>query len=155
LHTQSPHLSNGGSGSANRQLMLTPHPVHHTNFQPPPTALHSSGQSAIDHTVAHLSALTQNLIATYAHMVQAQSEDSRVKLDLMKRREEREDEDSRLKRDMDKRREEREVAEWESTREREKIKQKADLATQLLSNQNLEPSVKQAAGDYLKQLFTF
>ena len=88
-------------------------------------------------------------------MVQVQSEDSRAKLDLMKRREEREDEDSRLKRDMDKRREEREVAEWESTKEREKIKQKADLATQLLSNPNLEPSVKQAAGDYLKQLFTF
>jgi len=139
----------------NRHSMLTPNPPHQPNFQPAPTSLQPPNQSAVDHTVAHLSALTQNLIATYAHMVQAQSEDGRVKLDLMKRREEREEEDSRLKREMDKRREEREVAEWESTKEREKIKQKADLATQLLSNPNLEPSVKQAAGDYLKQLFTF
>lgn len=109
----------------------------------------------MEQTVAHLSALTQNLIATYAHMVQTQSEDSRLKLEYMKRREEREEEDSRLKREADKRREEREAAEWESTKEREKIKQKADLATQLLSNSDLEASVKQAAGEYLKQLFAF
>jgi len=115
----------------------------------------SNSIPGIEQTVAHLTGLTQTLIATYAHMVQSQSEDSRAKLEFMKRREEREQEDSRIRRDMDKRKEEREIGELERTREREKIKQKSDLATDLLSNPSVDAGVKEAAADFLKKLFQY
>ena len=111
--------------------------------------------NGIEQTVVHLTGLTQTLIATYAHMVQSQSEDSRAKLEFMKRRDEREQEDSRIRREMEKRKEEREVVELERTREREKIKQKSDLATELLSNPNVDAGVKEAAADFLKKLFQY
>ena len=111
--------------------------------------------TGIEQTVAHLTGLTQSLITSYAHMVQSQSEDSRAKLEFMKRRDEREQEDSRLRREMDKRKEEREVVELERTREREKIKQRSDLATELLSNPNVDAGVKEAAADFLKKLFQY
>lgn len=115
----------------------------------------SSSMTGIEQTVAHLTGLTQSLIATYAHMVQSQSEDSRAKLEFMKRRDEREQEDSRIRREMDKRKEEREIVELERTREREKIKQKSDLATELLSKPNIDAGVKEAAADFLKNLFQY
>jgi hypothetical protein len=115
----------------------------------------SSSMSGIDQTVAHLTGLTQSLIASYAHMVQSQSEDSRAKLEFMKRRDEREQEDSRLRREMDKRREEREIIDLERTRERENIKQKSGIATELLSNPNVDAGVKEAAADFLKKLFQY
>jgi len=88
-------------------------------------------------------------------MVQSHSEDRRAKLELMKRKDEREQEDSRIRREMDKRREEREVVELERAREREKIKQRSDLATELLSNPNVDSGVKEAAADFLKKLFQY
>lgn len=88
-------------------------------------------------------------------MVQSQSEDSRAKLEFMKRRDEREQEDSRLRREMDKRREEREIIDLERTRERENIKQKSGIATELLSNPNVDAGVKEAAADFLKKLFQY
>jgi len=88
-------------------------------------------------------------------MVQSHSDDRRAKLEFMKRKDEREQEDSRLRREMDKRREEREIVELERTREREKIKQKSDLATELLSNPNVDSGVKEAAADFLKKLFQY
>jgi hypothetical protein len=115
----------------------------------------SSPVAGFEQTVAHLTGLTQSLIGSYAHMVQSQSEDRRAKLEFMKRRDEREQEDSRLRREMDKRREEREVVELERAREREKIKQKSDLATELLSNPNVDAGVKEAAADFLKKLFQY
>lgn len=107
----------------------------------------------IEQTVTHLTGLTQTLIASYAHMVQSHSEDSRTKLEFMKRRDEREQEDSRLRREMEKRKEERETVELEMAREREKFKQKTQLATELLSNPNVDAGVREAATDFLKKLF--
>lgn len=109
----------------------------------------------IEQTVVHLTGLTQTLIASYAHMVQSQSEDSRTKLEFLKRREEREQEDSRLRREMEKRKEDRDVVELEMVREREKFKQKSQLATELLSNPNVDVGVKEAAADFLKKLFQY
>lgn len=111
--------------------------------------------TSIEQTVAHLTGLTQTLIATYAHTVQSQSEDSRAKLEFMKRRDEREQEDSRLRREMEKRKEEREIVELEIAREREKFKQKSDLATELLSNPNVDVGVKEVAAEFLKKLFQY
>jgi hypothetical protein len=109
----------------------------------------------VDQAMAHLTGLTQTLIASYAHMVQSQSEDSRAKLEFMKRRDEREQEDSRLRREMDKRKEEREIIELEIAREREKFKQKSELATGLLSNPSVDASVREAAAEFLKKLFQY
>lgn len=115
----------------------------------------SSPMTNVDQAMAHLTGLTQTLIASYAHMVQSQSEDSRAKLEFMKRRDEREQEDSRLRREMDKRKEEREIVELEIAREREKFKQKSELATGLLSNPNVDASVREAAAEFLKKLFQY
>ena len=115
----------------------------------------SSSVTGFEQTLTHLTGLTQSLIASYAHMVQSHSEDRRAKLELMKRKDEREQEDSRIRREMDKRREEREVVELERAREREKIKQRSDLATELLSNPNVDSGVKEAAADFLKKLFQY
>lgn len=109
----------------------------------------------IEQTVAHLTGLTQTLIASYAHMVQSQSEDNRAKMEFLKRRDEREQEDSRLRREMERRREDREIAELERIRERENVKQKTDLATELVSNPNVDLGVKEAAADFLKKLFQY
>ena len=144
-------------------LDSSPLPAYHSAQppQPPSQPLNqmviagSSSMTGIEQTVAHLTGLTQSLITSYAHMVQSQSEDSRAKLEFMKRRDEREQEDSRLRREMDKRKEEREVVELERTREREKIKQRSDLATELLSNPNVDAGVKEAAADFLKKLFQY
>lgn len=111
--------------------------------------------ASVEQTVAHLTGLTQTLIASYAHMVQSQSEDSRTKLEFMKRRDEREQEDSRLRREMEKRKEEREIVDLEMTRERENFKQKSQLATELLSNPNVDAGVKEAAAEFLKKLFQY
>lgn len=109
--------------------------------------------TTVEQTVSHLTGLTQTLIASYAHMVQSQSQDSRAKLEFMKRRDEREQEDSRLRREMEKRKEDREIAELERAREREDIKQKSGIATELLSTPNLDGEVREAAANFLKKLF--
>ena len=162
-----PPISNVSLNPLNRQMhhqMLDSGqlPPYQTQTSQPPSqplgqmvVASSSSMTGIEQTVAHLTGLTQSLIATYAHMVQSQSEDSRSKLEFMKRRDEREQEDSRIRREMDKRKEEREVVELERTREREKIKQKSDLATELLSNPNVDTGVKEAAADFLKKLFQY
>lgn len=111
--------------------------------------------ATIEQTVAHLTGLTQTLIASYAHMVQSQSEDSRAKLEFMKRRDEREQEDTRLRRETEKRREEREVVELEMARERENFKQKSQLATEILSNPSIDTEVKVSASEFLKKLFQY
>ena len=164
----SPPMSNVGMNSLNRHMhhqMLdsSPLPAYHSTQppQPPSQPLNqmvvasSSSMTGIEQTVSHLTGLTQSLIASYAHMVQSQSEDSRARLEFMKRRDEREQEDSRIRREMDKRKEEREIVELERTREREKIKQKSDLATDLLSNPNVDAGVREAAADFLKKLFQY
>ena len=68
---------------------------------------------------------------------------------------EREQEDSRLRREMEKRKEEREIVELEIAREREKFKQKSELATELLSNPNVDGGVREAAAEFLKKLFQY
>ena len=73
----------------------------------------------------------------------------------MKKRDEREQEDSRLRREMEKRKEEREIVELEVAREREKFKQRSDLATELLSNPNVDTGVKEVAAEFLKKLFQY
>lgn len=86
-------------------------------------------------------------------LLQAQVQHSKLKLDYLRKREEREDKESVARREIERLRLEREQAEWEHNKESIKMKQRAQLATDLLSNPVVDGSVRQAAMDYLKKLF--
>ena len=124
------------------QHHLTPYgtpatPVAGTSDQIPPNA----------------GAMAQTLVSACMRLLQAQADDSKMRLEYLRRREEREEADSRMRMDMEKKRQEREAADSERMQQNAKMKQKSELATEILSNPNVDPSVKAAAGDYLKKLF--
>lgn len=86
-------------------------------------------------------------------LLQAQQEDSKVRLEYLRRREEREESESRIRMEMERRREEREEREHEAKMRGERVRQKSEIATEILSNGAVEGSVRSAAGEYLKKLF--
>lgn len=108
----------------------------------------ASSQSPLNITFPH------NMMATCLQLLQAQSQQAAQKLEYMRKREEREERESRQRRDADRVREEREAAEWEFKKQSADVTQKSKLATEVLANPGVDPSVKQAAGEYLKRLFT-
>ncbi|KIJ66686.1 hypothetical protein HYDPIDRAFT_85048 [Hydnomerulius pinastri MD-312] len=98
-------------------------------------------------------AVPQNMMAACLQLLQAQSQHSKLKLDYLRRREEREEKESSARQEIERLRLEREQAEWEHNKESIKVKQRAQLATELLGNPVVDGSVRQAAVDYLKKLF--
>ena len=98
-------------------------------------------------------AMVQTLVTACLRLLQAQADDSKMRLEYLRRREEREEADSRVRLEMEKKRQEREAAESERLQQNAKMKPKSELATELLSNPNVDSSVKAAASDYLKKLF--
>ncbi|KAH7925486.1 hypothetical protein BV22DRAFT_1011093 [Leucogyrophana mollusca] len=107
----------------------------------------SNDQSLVNFTVP------QNMMAACLQLLQSQSHHSKMKLDYLRRREEREEKDTAARRELDRTRQEREAAEWEHTKQTANVKHRAQLATELLGNPTVDASVRQAAGDYLKKLF--
>jgi hypothetical protein len=97
--------------------------------------------------------MLQTLVTGCMRLLQAQVDDSKMRLEYLRRREEREEADSRVRIEMEKKRQEREVADSERLQQNAKMKPKSELATELLSNPNVDSSVKAAASDYLKKLF--
>ncbi|KAF8842052.1 hypothetical protein BDN67DRAFT_979817 [Paxillus ammoniavirescens] len=95
----------------------------------------------------------QNLMAACLQLLQAQAQHSKLKVEYLRRREEREEKESSARREVERVRSEREQAEWEHNKESVTIKQRAQLATDLLGNPVVDGSVRQAAVDYLKKLF--
>ncbi|KAG2341338.1 hypothetical protein BDR05DRAFT_936380 [Suillus weaverae] len=98
-------------------------------------------------------ALPQNMMAACLQLLQAQVQHSKLKLDYLRRREEREERDSTARKDAERARLEREAAEWEHTKETANVKHRAQLANDVLANPVVDGSVRQAASDYLKRLF--
>ncbi|KAI6099706.1 hypothetical protein F5141DRAFT_1066518 [Pisolithus sp. B1] len=96
----------------------------------------------------------QSMLAACLQLLQAQAQHSKLKLEYLRRREEREEKESAARREMERLRLEREKAEWEHNKESVKMKQRAQLATELLNNPVVDGSVRQAAVDYLKKLFS-
>jgi len=97
--------------------------------------------------------ITQNMMSSYMQFLQLQTQTSKLKLEYMRRREEREEKDSNQRNELERLRLERETSQWEHNKQSANVKQKADRAIELLANPNVDASVKQAAGDYLKKLF--
>ncbi|KAF8624527.1 hypothetical protein AX15_005838 [Amanita polypyramis BW_CC] len=118
--------------------------------QPNPSS--SSTISATDSTIVNIP-VTQSLLQTYLQFLQVQTQTGKMKLEYLRRREEREERESVLRRDMERLKMEREAAEFEHNKQTVNTKQKMDRAIEVLGNHTLDPSLKQAAGDYLKRLF--
>ncbi|KAL0954611.1 hypothetical protein HGRIS_003571 [Hohenbuehelia grisea] len=97
--------------------------------------------------------LTQGMISTYLQFLQVQTQTCKMKLEYMRRREEREERDGSARREIERLRQEREMAEFEHNKQTAKTKQKADRAIEVLGNPNVDPTLRQAASDYLKKLF--
>jgi len=95
-----------------------------------------------------------NMMATCLQLLQARSQQTAQKLEYMRKREEREERESWQRKEADRVREEREAVEWEFKKQSADVTQRSKLATEVLANPGVDPSVKQAAGDYLKRLFT-
>jgi hypothetical protein len=93
------------------------------------------------------------MINASMQFLHTQAQNSKVKLDYLQRREEREELDSKLRREADKIRLDRETADWEHSKQMAKIKQRSDLATELISNPAADASLKESAVKYLKSLF--
>ncbi|KAF8896246.1 hypothetical protein BD779DRAFT_1608543 [Infundibulicybe gibba] len=117
-----------------------PPPQPFTNGRPPPpvsptTAPNGTGPlpSTSDPTLVNVT-LTQGMITTYLH--------------------EREEKESMQRREMERLKMEREAAEFEHNKQSAIVKQNADKAITLLGNPNIEASIKLAASDYLKKLFS-
>ncbi|KAK0223118.1 hypothetical protein IW262DRAFT_1268713 [Armillaria fumosa] len=123
-------------------IPLSPHTSHtnHTNS----TAVEPHGNIA----------LSQGMLNAFMQFLQIQTQTGKMKLDYLRRREEREEKESSQRRELERLRIEREQAEFEHTKQTANLKQKADRAIALLENPNVDPSVKAAAGDYLKKVFT-
>jgi ABC-type branched-subunit amino acid transport system ATPase component len=91
----------------------------------------------------------QNLMAACLQLLQAQVQHSKLKIDYLRRREEREE--SSARQELERRRFEREQADRENSKE-SGMKQRAQLAMELMGNPIVDASVRQAAVDYLKKL---
>lgn len=121
-----------------------------TQPNPPPTS--TSSASASDPTIVNIP-VTQGLLHAYLQALQVQTQTNKMKLELLRRREEREERESAQRREIERLKLEREAAEFEHNKQSTIMKQKADRAIELLGNPSADPSLKQAAGDYLKRLF--
>uniref|UniRef100_A0A0W0F758 Histone acetyltransferase n=1 Tax=Moniliophthora roreri TaxID=221103 RepID=A0A0W0F758_MONRR len=111
----------------------------------------ASGSS--DNTTVNIT-LTQGMINSYLQFLQVQTQTSKMKLEYLRRREEREEMESLQRREIERLRAEREAQEYEHNKQNAIIKQRTDKAIELLSNPNVDASVKHSAGEFLKKLFT-
>ncbi|KAK2460903.1 hypothetical protein APHAL10511_007373 [Amanita phalloides] len=119
---------------------------------PHPHPSSASAPSSSDQTIVNIP-ITQSLLHTYLQFLQVQTQTGKMKLEYMRRREEREERESAMRRDIERMKMERETAEFEHNKQTATTKQKMDRAIEVLGNPSVEPGLKQAAGDYLKRLF--
>ncbi|KAF9046877.1 hypothetical protein BDZ89DRAFT_1033648 [Hymenopellis radicata] len=90
---------------------------------------------------------------SHHHYLQIQTQTSKMKLDYLRRREEREEKESLQRLEIERLRNQRQQAEQDHNKQLTNQKHKADRAIALLENPNIDPSVKAAAGEYLKKAF--
>ncbi|TFK72958.1 hypothetical protein BDN72DRAFT_815391 [Pluteus cervinus] len=139
--------SNGIGGSSGSTSTAT------TSIIPPLPPQPNLPPSPSDQPLLNVT-ITQGMVATYMQFLQVQTQTGKMKMEYLRRKEEREERDSAQKRELEKIKLERETAEFEHKKHSAMVKQNADRAIELLGKQGVEPSLRQAAGDYLKKLFT-
>lgn len=83
--------------------------------------------SSSDQNVLNVS-VTQGMLSTYLQFLQVQTQTGKMKLEYMRRREEREEKESAQRREMERSKMEREAAEFEHNKQSANVKQKADRA---------------------------
>jgi len=87
----------------------------------------SSSSSSNDSPVVNIS-ITQNMLSAYMQFLQVQTQTGKMKLEYLRRREEREEKEMFQRREMERIKLEREAAEFEHSKQSANIKQKADRA---------------------------
>lgn len=143
-----PHLSNvihtgglGGSGSGSHTSLGSSHqsglggPTSSTSTSGTSGAVGSSSATSTgsttgspnDQPVVNIT-ITQNMLSTYLQFLQVQTQTGKMKLEYLRRREEREEKESVQRREMERMKLEREAAEFEHSKHSANTKQKADRA---------------------------
>ncbi|KAJ3828458.1 hypothetical protein EV361DRAFT_802692 [Lentinula raphanica] len=137
---------------------ISPHTnVHILNSVPSTSGSSLSSTSSVpstssDSSVVNLT-ITQSMVSSYLQYLQVQTQTSKMKLEYMRKREEREERDSQQRRELERLKMDREKAEFEHKQSSANTKQKADRAIELLGNDKVDATVKQAASEFLKRLF--
>ncbi|KAL0579578.1 Histone acetyltransferase [Marasmius crinis-equi] len=146
-------LTSGHSSQQSRSTLpiQTPVPTISTPQMSPATSVAAPASSS-DSTPVTVT-LTQGMINAYLQFLQIQTQTGKMKLEYMRRREEREEAESNQRREVERLKLERETQQFEHNKMSVLTKQKTDRAIELLSNPNVDPSVKHSAGEYLKRLF--
>ncbi|GLB40490.1 putative histone acetyltransferase [Lyophyllum shimeji] len=136
----------GASGSGQQQN-------GNVNGAPMVASTSAAAPANPDQAVMNLT-ITQGMLSTCLQYLQVQTQTGKMKLEYMRRREEREEKESVQRRESERLRMEREAAEYEHNKQKLITQQKTERALALLENPVVDESVKKAAGDYLKKLFT-
>ncbi|KAG7089865.1 hypothetical protein E1B28_011508 [Marasmius oreades] len=117
-----------------------------------PSTSSTVATSASDNTPVTIT-LTQGMLETYLNFLRVQTQTGKMKLEYMRRREEREESESNQRREVERLKAEREAQQFEHNKQSAMTKQKTDKAIELLRDPHVDSSVKHSAGEYLKKLF--
>ncbi|KAG6817156.1 hypothetical protein H0H87_012117 [Tephrocybe sp. NHM501043] len=134
----------GSSGSS--QQASNPIPI-----SPMPSSSSTSAAPSSSEPVVVNMTVTQSMLSAYMQYLQVQTQSAKMKLEYMRRREEREEKDSAHRREVDRLRLEREAVEFEHNKQKSRQDEMTNRAMSLLENPNND--LRKAAGDYLKNLF--
>ncbi|KAJ3913826.1 hypothetical protein F5877DRAFT_51616 [Lentinula edodes] len=154
--TGSPSFSSTSTLSSTNTASSTLTSSSSSSGSNPPSSTPSSSSSLVsssDQAVVNLT-ITQSMVSSYLQFLQAQTHASKMKLEYMRKREEREERDSQQRRELERLKMERERAEFDHKQSSANTKQKADRAIELLGNDKVDATVKQAASEFLKRLFS-
>ncbi|KAG6854375.1 hypothetical protein C0991_007366 [Blastosporella zonata] len=117
---------------------------------PVPSSSSSATPSGSEPVVINMT-VTQNMLSAYMQYLQAQTQSAKMKLEYMRRRDEREEKEILHRRDLERMRMERESAELDYQRKKVVQDENTNRAMSLVESGNID--ARKAAGDYLKKLF--
>lgn len=109
--------------------------------------------NGVDPGVANLS-INANVVNILMQFVQMQSQASKMKLEYLRRRDDREEKESLQRREMQRLKMEREASEFEFKQQTEMHKQKTEKALQILSRSDIDANMKTMLTDYLRKFFS-
>lgn len=126
-----PAMPDVSAGFTQSAPAFSPKPQASVPFPQPQSSPH------VAQALAQLNGITQSFMVTcttLTEFLKTQAEETKLRIDLMRRSERQREDEGDVREGMDK-------------------KEKANLATAVLSNPAVDDQVKQAAAEYLKRLF--